>query len=268
MDLKNKTISSTLGNLLTINTVAGSPTEGVVQNGDGVDVKSINIGGDVQSTNVNATTINATTVDATTLNSNIEATNLNTTNIDGVNFGSTVINSNGSTLSNVRGERVVGERTSAGSVIGRFIKVEWNTNYFNLNNNFPNYIPWDTDINNDPNNTVFEFRIVGIYHKIQVKRSGWYLCLATIHLYDMYADMDLRASIQVDQFITSPTTELGIIDEKFVEGQEDRTMHAKRLIYVPENWYITYWVNPSANSPYPSNTNNCPTSLTVFQIAT
>jgi len=267
MDLKNKTISSTLGNLLTINTVAGSPTEGVVQNGDGVDVKSINIGGDVVLTNVNATTINANTVDTTTLNSNINATNLNTTNIEGVNLGSTVINSNGFTLSNVRGEEIVGDRLSAGSVYGRYIKTTWNTNYFNLTNNQNNYIPWDSSIDNDPQNRVFEFVVSGIYRKVQVKRSGWYLCFATIHLYDMYADMDLRASIQVDEFITSPATEFGIIDEKFIEGQEDRTMHAKRLIYVPENWYITYWVNPSANAPYPSNANNCPTSLLILQIS-
>jgi len=45
MDLKGEQIKDTYGNLLTIGTVAGTPTTGTVQNGDGSDVTSLTLAG-------------------------------------------------------------------------------------------------------------------------------------------------------------------------------------------------------------------------------
>jgi len=52
MDLKGTQISNTFGNLLTLGTVAGTPTDGVVQNGDGSNVTSLTLtGGTVTASN-------------------------------------------------------------------------------------------------------------------------------------------------------------------------------------------------------------------------
>ena len=43
MNLTNETIQSTYGNLLTIGSTAGNPTQGTVQNGNGQDVTSLTL---------------------------------------------------------------------------------------------------------------------------------------------------------------------------------------------------------------------------------
>lgn len=45
MDLTNQQIKDTYGNVLTIGTTAGSPTTGTLQNGEGLDITSLTLGG-------------------------------------------------------------------------------------------------------------------------------------------------------------------------------------------------------------------------------
>jgi len=56
MDLKTTQLKDTYGNLLTIGTTAGSPQTGTIENGDGEDITSLTIAGDITaSKNQNAT---------------------------------------------------------------------------------------------------------------------------------------------------------------------------------------------------------------------
>lgn len=70
MDLRSTQIKDTYGNLATIGTVAGTPTTGTLQNGQGSNITSLTIAGDVAATNVNATSLTGT------LTGNVVATTL------------------------------------------------------------------------------------------------------------------------------------------------------------------------------------------------
>ena len=59
MDLTGRQIQETYGNLVTVGTVAGTPTTGTVQNGAGSDVTDLTVNGTLNTTTVNATTVNA-----------------------------------------------------------------------------------------------------------------------------------------------------------------------------------------------------------------
>jgi hypothetical protein len=84
----------------------------------------------------------------------------------------------------------------------------------------------------------------------------------------MYADMDLQVHLIGG---SSNTTSNAIVtclnDEKFVESQEDRTIQGQAFIQANSGQYFTIGIEPSANNPFPSSANNCPTSLTVIKMA-
>jgi len=72
MDLKGEQIKDTYGNLLTIGTVAGTPTTGTVQNGDGSDVTDIKFNG--KGTFSTGVLFGSDTADANTLDDYEEGT--------------------------------------------------------------------------------------------------------------------------------------------------------------------------------------------------
>jgi len=265
MDLKNKKFSATYGNLLTINTVAGSPTSGDVQNGDGTNIASMNINGDLSATNVNANLASATTVNAQNTNTtNITATDVNATNINATTFVATVATGDAGGLTNINAQNITGVYT--GNIALPWAKLEWTTNYFNLPNNALSRPRWDVY---DDNTTLFEvFDLGGFNPRLKVNQNGLYLFLSTVHLYDMYADMDLQVHLIGGSSNTASNAIVTCLnDEKFAESQEDRTIQGQASVEAVSGQYYTIGIEPSANSPFPSSANNCPTSLTVIKVA-
>ncbi len=139
------------------------------------------------------------------------------------------------------------------------IHFEWRTNYFNLTNGVDNVIPF-TDYYGTLGKTNFNEPYIGGSGIISVPTPGLYRVEMRVHLYDQTGGMDVTAGIynqSTAQYIqklidVGPTT----------SGSTDRVYYGMGILQLLANNY-QFVINPSTNSPYPSDTGNCYTSATL-----
>jgi len=146
----------------------------------------------------------------------------------------------------------------------------WTINYANLTNGAENYPRWDTEVfNSSPN--IFELvnsTVAGnTGARIYLKESGYYELTSQVHLYDAFGNVDVL--VKYNTATTSggamtPGTLLS--DEKYAELTQDRLLNGTICFFISTPTYITLSINPSANSPFPSNANSTPTRIFIKKI--
>ena len=145
--------------------------------------------------------------------------------------------------------------------------------YFNLSNGANNFIPWNNTRENYPASTEY-YELFnsgtstgGDCARVQIKTAGLYLFQVGIHLYDLFSNVDvlvkLMQSANQTGFFPSPVTQGLMCDMKFAEVTADQMLVGSKILNVTANNYFTIAVEPSANSPYPSDAND---GRTYFQI--
>lgn len=146
----------------------------------------------------------------------------------------------------------------------------WTTNYANLTNGAENYPRWDTEVfNSSPN--IFELvNSTGAGDtgaRIYFKESGYYEIISQVHLFDLFSNVDLTVKINT-ALGSSTAMSVGslINDSKFAEITADQLINGTICTYITEPTYFTISINPSANSPFPSNANSTPTRIFVKKL--
>ena len=146
----------------------------------------------------------------------------------------------------------------------------WTTNYTNLTNATENYPRWDTEVfNSSPN--IFELinsTVAGnTGARIYFKESGYYEITSQVHLFDAFGNADFLVKYNS---ATGSSTAMSVVtllsDEKFAETTGDRLINGTICINITTPTYITISINPSANSPFPSDTNSTPTRIFVKKL--
>ena len=146
----------------------------------------------------------------------------------------------------------------------------WTTNYTNLTNGAENYPRWDTQVfNSSPN--IFELinsTVAGnTGARIYFKESGYYEITSQVHLFDAFGNADFLVKYNS---ATGPSTAMSVVtllsDEKFVETTGDRLINGTICLNITTPTYITISINPSANSPFPSDANSTPTRIFVKKL--
>ena len=143
---------------------------------------------------------------------------------------------------------------------------EWNTNYFNLTNGADNILPWDTEAFNT-NSNIFELSGSGTTNaRIHIKESGYYEIIGQIHFYDLFGNVDVTVKIMSG----SATGPMGLVtllnDSRFSELTADQLINGTTIINVSTPQYYSIAVNPSANTPFPSATDNTPPKIFIKKI--
>jgi len=143
----------------------------------------------------------------------------------------------------------------------------WTSNYFNLTNSTDNNVRWDTtNFNLDSN--IFELSGSGTADaRIHIKQPGYYEFISQVHLYDLQNNMDVLVKLTSGSDTGTLTTVSLLNDCKFSETSADQTMNGNIVVNVATPAYYSIAVNPSANSPYPSNSDNTPTRLFIKRLA-
>ena len=146
----------------------------------------------------------------------------------------------------------------------------WTINYANLTNGAENYPRWDTEVfNSSPN--IFELvnsaAAGNTGARIFLKESGYYELISQVHLFDAFGNVDV--TIKYNTATTSggtmtPGTLLS--DEKYAELTQDRLLNGTICFFISTPTYITLSINPSANSPFPSNANSTPTRIFIKKL--
>ena len=146
----------------------------------------------------------------------------------------------------------------------------WTINYANLTNGAENYPRWDTQVfNSSPN--IFELiNSTGAGNtgaRIYFKEAGYYEITSQVHLFDLFNNVDLTVKINT-ALGSSTAMSVGslINDSKFAEITADQLINGTICTFITEPTYFTISINPSANSPFPSNANSTPTRIFVKKL--
>jgi len=146
----------------------------------------------------------------------------------------------------------------------------WTINYANLTNGAENYPRWDTEVfNSSPN--IFELvnsaAAGNTGARIFLKESGYYELISQVHLFDSFGNQDVL--VKYNTATTSGgamTPDTLLSDEKFAELTGDRLLNGTICFFISTPTYITLSINPSANSPFPSNANSTPTRIFIKKL--
>jgi hypothetical protein len=139
--------------------------------------------------------------------------------------------------------------------------------YGNLTNNVDNTMKYDTQvINNRPD--IFELSGSGTTDaRIFVKQPGIYEFISQINMFDAFNNVDFIVKLNSGSAFGA----MGLVsifnDEKYVESTSARTLNGTIIVDVPTSQYYSVALNPSANSPFPSNNFNTPTRLFIKKLA-
>jgi len=143
----------------------------------------------------------------------------------------------------------------------------WTSNYGNLNNASDNFVPFDSEVFNSDASTFELVNSGSVTAKIFIKDSGYYEFNSQVHLYDMFNNVDVLVKLLVTNAPTGPMSLVGIFNnEKFSETTADRLINGNLTLKIDNTGYYSVSINPSANSPYPSNSNSTPTRLFIKRI--
>ena len=146
----------------------------------------------------------------------------------------------------------------------------WTTNYANLTNGAENYPRWDTEVFNSSANIFELVNSTGAGNtgaRIYFKETGYYEITSQVHLFDLFNNVDLTVKINTASG-SSTAMSVGTLinDEKVVESTADRLINGTICVVITEPTYFTISINPSANSPFPSNANSTPTRIFVKKL--
>lgn len=275
-------------NTTNVNATTVNATDVVTTNVNTTNVNATNVSASsLQSTTISGTTVNVTAVIGSSLfGEGNNVTNINADNISSGTVGSDRISSasvtqhqsnitgtgalNSGSITSGFGDIDVGTNVISGNgfgIIQPLIQLSWNTGYFNLTNSVDNYIPFDSQDHNTATG-IFTFVNSGTTNaRIQVLETGLYEVYSRVHLFDMYGNIDLLVKLMTSTTSTGTMNlETLLSDKKFAELTADQLMMGYALVDLAANTYINIVVNPSANSPYPSNSDQTPTEIIVKKV--
>lgn len=145
--------------------------------------------------------------------------------------------------------------------------IGWLNGYFNLQNGTDVSIPWDTTFFNTDSN-IFELINPGLSTvSIYIKQPGIYEFTSIVHLFDLYNNVDIL--VKLFRSTGGPFTASRLLsDSKHATLTGDETIIGNAIISnIIQPEYFTVVINASANSPFPSSTNNTPTTLYIKKLA-
>lgn len=148
------------------------------------------------------------------------------------------------------------------------IQATWTTGYTNLTNGVDNEIPFnlDTIYAQGVNSDYFNRSAGG---RIELKKPGLYAVFTGIHLYDLQGNMDVTVKLFKHSTFTGTGTLITLqSDKRFAETAADQLISGFSFIERDaSNPWLYVAVNPSANSPFPSNSDNTPSFITIVKIS-
>lgn len=147
------------------------------------------------------------------------------------------------------------------------IQATWNTGYTNLTNGIENEVPFDAStIWAEGTSSDYYTRSSG---RIQLKKSGLYAVFTGIHLYDLQGNMDVTVKLWKHSSTSGTGTLITMqSDKRFAETAADQLISGFSFVqYDPSNPWLYVTVNPSANSPFPSNSDSTPPFITIVKIS-
>jgi hypothetical protein len=148
--------------------------------------------------------------------------------------------------------------------------------YGNMTNGIDNYIPWNSVLFNT-NTDVFELVNSGSVAgtnanqgaRIHFKQPGIYEITTQIHFFDFTSNVDILVRVSSSTTSGGAMSSITLLnDYKSVEAAAaDQIINATLILEVTAAGYYSVCMNPSAQSPFPSDANNTPTRIFVKKIS-
>lgn len=166
---------------------------------------------------------------------------------------------------NGTGVLLSGEATAGGGSI-EAAGFEWASSPANLSNNTDNIMPLNGTLFNTDANT---FSVSN--NRIGIASTGYYEFTTNLKFYDMYGDIIFLTKLMsssTDSSALSPVTLMGRVvgDGAASSASAERGWTHTTLVPVSSPGYYAIVLNPSINTPYPSDTENTKSKVFVKKI--
>lgn len=152
-------------------------------------------------------------------------------------------------------------------------RVRWTLNFANLVNGAWNNIPFnDVDFANQGGytGTVMSLSQGSTADaSVQINVAGIYAIITEAHFFDLFNNIDFRVGVYLST--TSATTGFNLVravsDAKFAELSSDQLVTGVSVFnFQTVPCWVQMRVNPSTNTPYPSDTDSAPNAMTIVRI--
>jgi len=140
----------------------------------------------------------------------------------------------------------------------------------NLVNNTDNFLRWNSQAFNTSNST-FEFFGSGTTGaRVHIKQTGYYIVISQINYFDLYNGMRLTAKLfRAEGVSPAPMTIVNQLGTQIYPSAvlpPGQTLDCSTLIRVASPGYYTVGLHPTANSPFPSSSDNGASKFTLIKI--
>lgn len=146
--------------------------------------------------------------------------------------------------------------------------------YFNLTNGADNYIPFNTQIFNTNTNAIALFNPGSTSGtsgnqgaRIYIQQPGIYSISCQIHIFDVTGNADYLVKLSSASTSGGTMTALTLLaDIRSAETSTDQILNGTYIFEVTTPTFYGVAINPSANSPFPSDANDTPTRIFIQKI--
>jgi hypothetical protein len=139
----------------------------------------------------------------------------------------------------------------------------------NLTNNADNFPRWNTQVfNTDPTN----FELVNsntTLSRVHIKTSGYYLIISQPQYFDLYNNMQMTVKLFSSASSTGGMSYVARLASQWYVGANippGQTIDSTTLFFVSSPAFYTVSLNPTLNSPYPSDSGSSPSRFTLIKI--
>jgi hypothetical protein len=139
----------------------------------------------------------------------------------------------------------------------------------NLTNNADNFIRWNTQIYNTDINT-FELINPGTTTaRVHIKSAGYYMIIAQPQYFDLYNNMSMTVKLFSSATISGGMSYVTRLASRWYVGTANppgQTIDSTTVFYVSLPGYYTVALEPTANSPYPSEGGATSSRFTLIKL--
>jgi hypothetical protein len=141
--------------------------------------------------------------------------------------------------------------------------------YANLSNGADNVMRFNTQIFNTDSNTFALINSGTNTARIEVKSAGYYEFTSQVHIFDLFNNVDVTVKLLRFEGSTGGTGALVSLlsDFKAAELTADQLINGTIVVNITSPGFYSVIVNPSANTPFPSDSDSTPTRVFVKKLS-
>jgi hypothetical protein len=139
----------------------------------------------------------------------------------------------------------------------------------NLTNNADNFPRWNTEVFNTDPNTFELFNSNTTLSRVLIKSPGYYLIVSQPQYFDLYNNMQMTVKLFSSASSSGGMAYVLRLASRWYVGvliPPGQTIDSTAIFYVSAPTFYTVSLNPTLNTPYPSDSGSSPSRFTLIKL--